>query len=226
MQLKLNFLYLALRPGGTGNSLPSLGPESRKAFRAFFSSNRKELNAPLRLSLSKPGSGKRIHAKARKEGRCKGFRPPQALVILPGLQANRRSTSVRSGERNSLAPLRPLRSLRETLQPRYLAQGPLGPGLRRDDGLGFKTPLRLSLSKPGFREKDSRKGAKRRKAQRVQAAAGACHSSGPTSQPQKYQRALRRAELLSASASFAFSARNLATALPGARPAGPRPAPG
>ncbi|MEN9924942.1 MAG: hypothetical protein RL268_1068, partial [Pseudomonadota bacterium] len=54
----------------------------------------------------------------------------------------------------SLAPLRPLRSLRETLQPRYLAQGPLGPGLRRGDGLGFKTPLRLSLSKPTTKAQD------------------------------------------------------------------------
>jgi hypothetical protein len=47
-----------------------------------------------------------------------------------------------------------LRSLRETLQPRYLAQGPLGPGLRRGDGLGFKTPLRLSLSKPTTKAQD------------------------------------------------------------------------
>jgi len=83
----LNTLSAVLRPGGTGNSLPSPGPESRKAFRAFF------------LERSKFWKNDSRKGANQKKG----------------------------------------------------AKGWVAAGLRRGDDLGCKTPLRLSLSKPGFR---------------------------------------------------------------------------
>ena len=199
-----------------GSSIYDFGPSSPRT---------EGFKAPLRLSLSKPGRLKNSSRRdAEKKGGAEAARPA-GVAFLPGIQ-NQHKRNGRQRRQRPLAPLRPLRSLREPLKPRHLTQGPLGPGLRRGDGLGgVKAPLRLSLSKPDCRNMIRAKAQRSRKGGKNRAAAGVSNIAdiGALCSRNRQQ---RRERPLAPLRPLRSLRETLETPRPCARPTGPRPAPG